>query len=106
MSSVALPPMPKSPSVGARRKGPKTLPTLPLSAFTPPNTGTSDKFPLAPSPSTIQPEEVIDAHVLAPNGDLATWTSQAGQALSGRARGVVLSLHGSAPADVEKAVSQ
>ncbi|RPD54067.1 hypothetical protein L227DRAFT_580845 [Lentinus tigrinus ALCF2SS1-6] len=103
-TTAALPPTPKSPghSVGARRKGPKQLPTLPLSAFTPPNTGTSDKFPLPPSPSTIQPEEIVDAHVIAPTGDLSSWKSQAGQNLGGRIRGVVVSLHGAE--DVEKVV--
>ncbi|KAI0328394.1 hypothetical protein GY45DRAFT_1372421 [Cubamyces sp. BRFM 1775] len=104
MSTAALPPTPKSPSVGARRKGPKALPKLPMSAFTPPNTGTSDKFPLAPSPSSLQPTEVIDAHVIAPNGDLSSWKSQVGQNLGGRLRGVVLSLHGVQPVEVEKIV--
>jgi hypothetical protein len=33
------PNLPISPGVGARRKGPKSLPTLPLSAFSAPNTG-------------------------------------------------------------------
>ena len=108
MSTAALPPTPKSPgiSVGARRKGPKQLPTLPLSAFTPPNTGTSDRFPLAPSPSTLQPEEIVDAHVISSSGDLANWKSQAGQNLGGRIRGVVLSLHGAQAADVEKLVQE
>ncbi|KAH9894815.1 hypothetical protein C8Q73DRAFT_691688 [Cubamyces lactineus] len=104
MSTAALPPTPKSPSVGARRKGPKALPKLPMSAFTPPNTGTSDKFPLAPSPSSLQPSEVIDAYVIAPNGDLSSWKSQVGQNLGGRLRGVVLSLHGAQPEEVEKIV--
>ncbi|KAI0779901.1 hypothetical protein C8Q74DRAFT_1261831 [Fomes fomentarius] len=104
MSVVELPPTPKSPGVGARRKGPKQLPTLPLSVFTPPNTGTSDKFPLLPSPSALHPEEIVDAHVIAANGDLSTWKSQAGQNLGGRINGVVLSLHGAQAADVEKVV--
>ncbi|EIW62593.1 uncharacterized protein TRAVEDRAFT_26273 [Trametes versicolor FP-101664 SS1] len=103
MSTVALPPTPKSPSVGARRKGPKQLPKLPLSAFTPPNTGTSEQFPLAPSPNSLQPETVVDGHVIAPDGSLTKWKEQTGQALGGRIRGVVLSLHG-APEEVEKVV--
>ncbi|KAH9851380.1 hypothetical protein C2E23DRAFT_237565 [Lenzites betulinus] len=102
MSTTALPPTPKSPSVGARRKGPRQLPQLPLSAFTPPNTGTSEQFPLAPSPSSLQPEGIVDAHVIAPNGDLSSWKAQIGQTLGGKIRGVVLSLHGVQPAEVEK----
>ena len=100
-AAAALPP---TPSVGARRKGPKQLPTLPLSAFTPPNTGTSDRFPLPPSPSAIQPEGIVDAHVIAPTGDLSSWKSQAGQSLGGRIRGVGVSLHGAE--DVEKVVQE
>ncbi|PSR72165.1 hypothetical protein PHLCEN_2v11957 [Hermanssonia centrifuga] len=101
MSSAIPPPLP-SPGVGARRKGPKSLPKLPLSAFTPPNTGTSDQFPLAPSPSSIQPVKIIDAHVVAQNGDLSRWVQEAGQALGGRMGGVVLALTGAEPAEVEK----
>ncbi|KAI0633806.1 hypothetical protein C8Q77DRAFT_813500 [Trametes polyzona] len=106
MSTTTLPPTPKSPSVGARRKGPKQLPKLPLSAFTPPNTGTSEQFPLAPSPSSLQPEQIIDAHVIAPSGDLSTWRSQSGQKFGDRIKGVVLSLHGAPSAEVEKVVQQ
>jgi hypothetical protein len=51
--------------------------------FTPPNTGTSDKFPLPPSPSTIHPNKVIDAHVVG-NPEL-------GETLGSRIYGVVLS---------------
>lgn len=101
-----MPPTPKSPSVGARRKGPKQLPKLPLSAFTPPNTGTSEQFPLAPSPNSLQPETVVDGHVIAPDGDLTKWKEQTGQALGGRIRGVVLSLHGVQPGEVEKVVQE
>ncbi|KAH9940393.1 uncharacterized protein BXZ73DRAFT_88651 [Epithele typhae] len=106
MESDTLPPTPKSPSVGMRRKGPKPFPTLPLSAFTPPNTGISDQFPRAPSPSAMQPFEIVDAHVLAPTGDLAGWTAQAGQTLGGRTRGVVVSLQATAPTDVEKIITE
>lgn len=106
MSTAALPPTPKSPSVGARRKGPKQLPKLPLSAFTPPNTGTSEQFPLAPSPSSLQPETIVDGHVIAPDGNLSSWKEQTGQTLGGRIRGVVLSLHGVQPEDVEKVVQE
>ena len=41
----------------------KPIPKLPLSVFTPPNSGTSDRFPLPPSPSAVHPAEVIDAQV-------------------------------------------
>ncbi|KAI1791349.1 hypothetical protein LXA43DRAFT_1142001 [Ganoderma leucocontextum] len=104
MSTVALPPTPKSPGVGARRKDPKQLPTLPLSVFTPPNTGTSDKFPAQPSPSTLQPEEIVDAHVLNVSGDLSSWQSETGQTIGNRVRGIVLSLHGAQQPDIEKLV--
>ncbi|CDO70359.1 hypothetical protein BN946_scf184856.g3 [Trametes cinnabarina] len=103
-AATTLPPTPKSPSVGARRKGPKDLPRLPLSAFTPPNTGTSDKFPLAPSPSTLQPTEIVDAHVIAPRGDLDSWKSQLRNGLSSRITGLVLSLHGANLEELDKVV--
>ena len=106
MSAVALPPTPKSPGVGARRKDPKQLPTLPLSVFTPPNTGTSDKFPAHPSPSTLHPEEIIDAHVLNASGDLSGWKSETGQTIGGRVRGIVLSLHGAQETDIEKLIQE
>ncbi|KAI0700893.1 hypothetical protein BC835DRAFT_1404707 [Cytidiella melzeri] len=63
MSTPAPLQVPPSPGVGVRRKGPKSLPRLPLSAFSPPNTGTSEQFPLAPSPSTVYPATVLDAQV-------------------------------------------
>ncbi|KAJ3806483.1 hypothetical protein F5876DRAFT_91051 [Lentinula aff. lateritia] len=77
-----------------RRKGPKSLPKLPLSAFTPPNSGTSEKFPLAPSPSTVHPEIVIDANVVALNDDssLSRWKIEAGPHLGSRIGGIVVSM--------------
>lgn len=89
--SFPAPPSP-GPGVGFRRKGPKTLPKLPLSAFTPPNSGTSEKFPLPPSPSTIHPEAVVDASVVIADGDLSKWKKEAGEALSARIGGVVLTV--------------
>lgn len=77
-------------SLQGRRKGTKQLPRLPLSAFTPPNTGTSDKFPLPPSPSTVHPETVIDAHVYG-DAELTNWRKEAGETLGSRVTGVVLS---------------
>jgi len=79
------------PSPGNRKKGIK--PTLPSSAFSPPNTGTGEFFPLPPNPSTVHPAVVVDGHVI-PDADtsLASWKKEAGQELNGRIGGVVLSL--------------
>ncbi|KAG1890387.1 hypothetical protein F4604DRAFT_1710317 [Suillus subluteus] len=52
-----------SPGLSSGRRRPKNLPSLPLSAFSPPSTGTSDMFPLPPTPSALFPGEVIDAHL-------------------------------------------
>ncbi|THV02353.1 hypothetical protein K435DRAFT_775568 [Dendrothele bispora CBS 962.96] len=94
--SAPIPPTPPSPGVGLRRKGPKSLPKLPLSAFTPPNSGTSDKFPLPASPSTIHPESVIDANVVPGHGalDLSKWKQEASQSeiLRDRIGGLVVVL--------------
>lgn len=87
-------PTPPSPGVGTRRKGPKNLPRLPLSAFSPPNSGTSEQFPLPPSPSTVHPDGVIDASVYLTDGDLAMsrWKEEAGSILGDRIGGVVVAL--------------
>ncbi|KAF9451948.1 hypothetical protein P691DRAFT_722968 [Macrolepiota fuliginosa MF-IS2] len=84
-----------------RRKGPKQLPRLPLSAFTPPNSGTSDKFPLPPSPSTVHPENVVDAHVV---GDpkLERWQKEVSETLGKRAYGVVLAIPADKASEVVK----
>jgi hypothetical protein len=87
------------------RKGLKNLPTLPLSVFTPPNTGTSDQFPLSVSPSTVHPEIVIDAHVTTNDGDLGQWKKEIGQSLGGRIGGVILTLQGK-DLDVEKTLAE
>ncbi|KAG2150462.1 hypothetical protein DEU56DRAFT_851000 [Suillus clintonianus] len=52
-----------SPGLASGRRRPKNLPSLPPSAFSPPSTGTSDMFPLPPTPSALFPGEVIDANV-------------------------------------------
>ncbi|KAG1737617.1 hypothetical protein EDB19DRAFT_1636796 [Suillus lakei] len=52
-----------SPGLASGRRRPKNLPSLPPSAFSPPSTGTSDMFPLPPTPSALFPAEVIDAHL-------------------------------------------
>jgi len=93
------PQTPLSPSVGARRKGAKILPTLPLSAFTPPNTGTSDSFPGPPSPSTLQPEEIVDVYA---GGDLNKWKQEAERGIGAKGKGVVLTLYGKQFAEVAK----
>lgn len=83
-----------------RRKAPQSLPRLPLSAFSPPNSGTSDTF-LPVSPSTVQPERIIDSHVVATEGDLKHWKKEAGPALG--EGGVVLNIQGT---DVEKTLAE
>jgi hypothetical protein len=87
--------IPPSPPDGKSRKGSKARPRLPLSVFTPPNTGTSEAFPL-PSPSDVHPTTVIDANVIAFDGDLSLiqWKKEAGQVLGSRLDGVVLYLSG------------
>jgi len=68
-------------------------PHLPLSAFAP-DTRTENSFAVPPSPSTLHPTNVIDAHVIASGDDLGLtqWKRSMGQALGGRLSGVVLSL--------------
>ena len=104
--STQIPKPPSPPHVGLRRKGPKTLPRLPLSAFSPPNSGTSDRFPLPPSPSTIHPDSVVDAHVMVTTGDLSQWKQEAGEILGGRIGGVILSLQDRQPTEIEKIVEE
>ncbi|KAG6845893.1 hypothetical protein H0H87_000699 [Tephrocybe sp. NHM501043] len=99
MSSNTPPPLSK----GTRPRPPK--PRLPLSAFSPPNTGTGESFPLPPSPTTTHPSSIIDANVIVASGslDLSLWKGEAGSVLGSRADGIVLSLPG---ADLEKVVKQ
>ncbi|OCH88275.1 hypothetical protein OBBRIDRAFT_96672 [Obba rivulosa] len=106
MAAASLPIPPMSPGVGARRKGPKSLPRLPMSAFSPPNSGTSDMFPLHPSPSTVQPEEIVDAYVVAPEGDLSHWKAQAGEVLASRIAGAVVHVQTQEPSEVESIVQK
>ncbi|KJA29032.1 hypothetical protein HYPSUDRAFT_128758 [Hypholoma sublateritium FD-334 SS-4] len=86
----------------APRKFPKDLPKLPLSAFTPPNTGTLESFPLPPSPSTLQPAKVIDANVISKDASYSQWKKEAGQVLGSKIRGIVLALPSS---ELEKALT-
>ncbi|KIJ67883.1 hypothetical protein HYDPIDRAFT_173620 [Hydnomerulius pinastri MD-312] len=62
-SATAPPPLPSPGLISGRRKGAKNHPRLPLSAFSPPNTGTSESFPLPPTPSSVVPEGVVDSHL-------------------------------------------
>lgn len=86
-----IPATPPSPGVGARRtKGPKNLPKLPLSAFSPPNSGVSDSFPLPASPSTVHPDRVVDASVASSAVD--AWVNDIGKddGLKKRVKAVVV----------------
>lgn len=103
LSPMISPPLP-SPGVGARRKG--NLPRLPLSAFTPPNTGASDQFPLAPSPSTVQPQKVLDASVVLSTPDLTQWKAQASGTLVDRIVGVIATLQGEETDNADDQVQQ
>jgi len=85
----------------AHRKG--LRPTLPLSAFSPPNTGTSDRFPLSTSPSSLHPVRVVDTHVLTSPDQ---WKIEAGNDLLSRTDALILSVKDprdipeSAPAEI------
>ncbi|TFK54007.1 hypothetical protein OE88DRAFT_1654458 [Heliocybe sulcata] len=87
---------------GARRKGPKTLPKLPLSAFSPPNSGTSEKFPLPPSPSAVRPTSIIDADVVS----FSAWRGLTGEELESKIGGVVLSFQDQSSEEVQRAIDQ
>lgn len=79
-----------SPGFAGKRKGPKERPKLPLSVFTPPASGASDRFLLPPSPSAIHPTKVTDAHV----SDFNAWKAESESAFGSRADGIVLSARG------------
>ncbi len=88
MATVTSTNPPASPGVGVRRRGPKSLPTLPPSAFSAPNTGISDSFPLPQSPTTVHPERVVDANVRC---SIPEWKEQTnGSSLAGRVGAVVV----------------
>ncbi|KAI0051165.1 hypothetical protein FA95DRAFT_1554734 [Auriscalpium vulgare] len=84
---MSIPVLPPSPGVGARRKGIKNPPKLPLSAFSPPNSGVSESFPLPPSPSTVHPDRIVDASV---RGAISEWKKQTGAVLEKRISAVVV----------------
>ena len=83
---MSVPPTPLSPNT--RRH--KVPPALPLSVFTPPATGTADRFPFPPSPSSVSAESVVDASVVVSSADLGQWNSEATAELKGKVSGVVL----------------
>ncbi|KIY67179.1 hypothetical protein CYLTODRAFT_397668 [Cylindrobasidium torrendii FP15055 ss-10] len=80
---------------------PKNLPKLPLSIFTPPTTGTAEKFPVPPSPSKLHPENVVDASITVADGDLALarWKLEAGSVLGDRIASVIVALPDAASVD-------
>lgn len=94
-----------APRVGQRRKGPN-LPTLPLSAFSPPNSSAEEKFPLpGGSPTTDHPPSTVDGNVFVKNNDfgLSRWKSESGPVFAERIQGVVIT----APdEDIAKAVKE
>ena len=74
-----------------RRKLPKDLPKLPSTAFSPPSSSALEAFPIH-SPNALQPTQVIDANVVSNDINYSQWKKEAGQNLSSKTRGVVLSL--------------
>lgn len=86
-----LPPMsvPPTPLTPGNRRG-KLPPTLPLSVFTPPATGTADRFPFPPSPTSVTAKSIVDGSVLVSSADLSQWNSEATPELKDKISGVVL----------------
>ncbi|KAH0827959.1 hypothetical protein J3R83DRAFT_3597 [Lanmaoa asiatica] len=89
MTPGSLPPS----LAGLRRKG-KEIPRLPLSAFSPPNTGTSDTFPLPPTPSLIVPSGVVDSHLEVSLNAAGGYEADIGHLKPAHKRAVVLSSRG------------
>ena len=90
--SSAQPPLP-SPGVCARRRGPKNLPRLPLSVFTPPSSGTAEKFPAPPTPGAIHPKQVVDAQLRVENKNGLQQSTGDTKDIGGRIGGVVIALN-------------
>ena len=115
-ASTPLPPVPPSPGgVGLRRKGPRSLPRLPASAFSPPSTGATDgQFPLAPASSSVaHPRKVVDAQTRASVSSSSEEEEekeeeQLGKVLEGKSEleGVVLSLGGRTEDEVKAALDR
>lgn len=76
---------------------------MPLSAFTPPSTGTADRFPFPPSPTSVTAGSIVDANVVVSSADLSQWKSEATSELKDKISGVVLLVKGS---NVEQVVEQ
>lgn len=83
---MSVPPTPLTP--GTRKH--KVPPALPLSVFAPPSTGTADRFPFPPSPTSVSAESVVDASVVVSSADLGQWNSEATAELKTKVSGVVL----------------
>ena len=99
---MSVPPTPLSPNT--RRH--KVPPALPLSVFTPPATGTADRFPFPPSPTSVAAQSIVDASVVVSSADLGQWNSEATAELKDKVAGVVLLVRaGDAQQLVEKSVS-
>ncbi|KDQ53593.1 hypothetical protein JAAARDRAFT_39282 [Jaapia argillacea MUCL 33604] len=100
----------RTPGLSTRRKGLKVHPKLPLSAFSPPNSGTGEKFPLPPSPSTVHPESVVDADVVLDKGDddLTRWKNEISGALGDQSNlaGLVVSLKDVEESQIQKTIER
>jgi len=68
----------------------KVPPALSLSAFAPPSTGTADRFPFPPSPTSVTADSIVDANVVVSSADLSRWKSEATPELKDKISGIVL----------------
>ncbi|KAI6125705.1 hypothetical protein EV401DRAFT_2088010 [Pisolithus croceorrhizus] len=86
--------------------GPRNLPKLPLSAFSPPNTGTSDTFPFPPTSSAVVPTGIVDAHlrVSAIPDDVNRYKGDIGQLVLEKTEGVVLIVENQPSDDIASSV--
>lgn len=94
-----------SSATAARRtnKPGKPTPRLPLSAFSPPNSGAGERFPLPPSPGTVHPSSITDGGItVASIDDLGGYLSSVKALHSERLNGVVVSV----PADAVEGLEQ
>jgi len=92
-----------TPLAARRNKPGKAIPRLPLSAFSPPNSGTGERFPLPPSPTTVHPQAVLDSSATISSIDaLTAYSAALGTSLSGRLSGVVVSIPESAIGSVDQ----